>query len=259
MNDPLHPTTEPTNAPIETAIGTLANTMRLYVESQMRFAELFEVDREEAVNNLDRAFEAKLEAFHTLYDVSEAIFPYFRHGDTALIIAVRNAIHHRRHPLFRSLYARLFLEAPRPLRGAAFLLASYPTLHGAPILMNHFIKLDDIYARLDPKRASPYLETIGNPGRATRRFALIERQLALPRIQLHGASQGFPADQIYLDLLPIFTSAVSRVFKAMNSAGVAFKGFDAETYLVPFTTEINVDLENPVFSSSAVSLLQLGR
>ena len=45
-----------TNSAIESAISTLANTMRLYVEGHMRFAELFKVDREVAINNLDRAF-----------------------------------------------------------------------------------------------------------------------------------------------------------------------------------------------------------
>ncbi len=63
----------------------------------MDFGRLFKVDREEAIDNLDRAFEAKLEAFHSLYDVSKAIFPYFEHGESAALIALRNAIHHRDH------------------------------------------------------------------------------------------------------------------------------------------------------------------
>jgi hypothetical protein len=48
------------NHAIEGAISILANTMRLYVETHVRFAGLLNVDREEAINNLDRAFEAKL-------------------------------------------------------------------------------------------------------------------------------------------------------------------------------------------------------
>ena len=53
-------------AAVEHAISNLANYMRLYVEAQMRFTSLFDVDREEAIHNMERAFEAKLEAFHTL-------------------------------------------------------------------------------------------------------------------------------------------------------------------------------------------------
>lgn len=64
----------------------------------MRFGSLFDIDREEAVNNLDRGFEAKLNAFHSLYDVSKSLFPYADFGDTALLIAVRNALHHHDAP-----------------------------------------------------------------------------------------------------------------------------------------------------------------
>lgn len=235
------------NSAVESAISVLANTMRLYVESHMRFAELFRVDREEAVNNLDRAFEAKLEAFHTLYDVSKRRFRYFDYADTTLLIAVRNAIHHRDHPLFRSLYSRIFLDDPLPWAGTSFLLVSYPTRHAAPIRMNHYVRLDDLDARLNPKIRSQHLDAVMSPNKAERRFAMIEDQLGLDVIRLRGSSQRFPDDQIYLDMMSIFTSAVCRVFKAMNSAGVVFKGFDAKTYMEPFTSEIDVDLSHPIF------------
>jgi hypothetical protein len=136
--------------------------------------------------------------------------------------------------------------------GASFLLASYPTLHGASIRMHHYVKLEDIRARLDPDFASPHLEAMMKIERAERRFALIEQELALEKVREQGSVQRFPDDQVYLDLVPVFTSAVCRVFKAMKLAGIAFKGFDAETYVVPFTTEIEVDLAHPIFAVSRV-------
>jgi hypothetical protein len=238
---------------IEGAISILANTMRLYGESHMRFGELFKIDREEAIDNLDRAFEAKLEAFHTLYDVSKSLFSYFDHGDTTLLIAVRNAIHHRDHPLFRSLYSRLFLDDnPSRWLGASFLLTTYPTLHGAPIRISHYIRLDDLDARLDPKRASPHRDISLKSDRAEQRFMLIERQLGLAAIRERGSSERYPENQIYLDLVPVFTSAVCRVFKAMKAAGIAFKGYDANAYMEPFTSEIEVDLSSPTFTRSRI-------
>ena len=86
----------------ERAIGKLANSMRIYAEANARFNELKRVDLEEAIDNLDRAFEAKLEAFHSVYDVDRSAFNYFEHADTALILLLRNAIHHRDHELFSS-------------------------------------------------------------------------------------------------------------------------------------------------------------
>ena len=67
----------------------------------MNFHRLKSVDPEEAIDNLDRAMEAKLEAFHSLYDVIKNDFDYFSHADSALLILLRNAVHHRNHPLFK--------------------------------------------------------------------------------------------------------------------------------------------------------------
>ncbi|MBZ9848070.1 hypothetical protein LB565_08740 [Mesorhizobium sp. CA14] len=234
------------NQIIERAIGSLANIMRMYVETHMRFGELFKVDPEEAIDNLDRTFEMKLEAFHTLYDVSKGLFPYFGHGDTTVLLAVRNAIHHRNHPLFHSLNRRLYLDTDLDRWcGASFLLARHPTLHGTPIQTSHCVRLDDLDARLDPSCASPYLDTTVGSDKAVRRMEGIDMQLKLPAIRDRGLRDRYPKDQIYLDLMPIFVSAVCKVFKAMKAAGVAFRGFDAETYAVPFTSEIEVDLSSP--------------
>lgn len=222
--------------------------MRMYVETHMRFAELFKIDPEEAIDNLDRTFEMKLEAFHTLFDVSRDLFPYFDHGDTTMLIAVRNAIHHRNHTLFRSLNRRLHLDGGiERWLGASFLLASHPTIHGGPIRMSHHVRLDDLHARIDPARGSPYLDTLLKGDRAAWRLKVIATDLNLPIIREHGARNGYPEDQIYLDLMPIFVSAVCKVFKAMQASGIGFRGFDAGTYLTPFTSELQVDLGSPVF------------
>lgn len=223
--------------------------MRIYVEAYIRFGDLFKIDPEEAIDNLDRAFEMKLEAFHTLYDVSNKLFPYFKHGDTALLITVRNAIHHRDHPLFRSLKRRLHLDEGGVERwlGASFLLASRSTLHGAPVRMSHHVRMDDIDARIDPSLSSPYLDTFVSGTKAADRLKVIEHQLGFPEIRRFGSQHRYPNDQTYLDLMPIFISAVCKVFKVMKGAGIGFKGFDAETYSTPFTSELEIDLDSHTF------------
>lgn len=235
---------------IENAVSKLANTMRIYGDTHRRFGDLFKIDAEEAIDNVDRGFEMKLEAFHTLYDVSKNLFPYFDHGDTALMIAIRNAIHHHDHPLFISLKRRLHLERGglEPWLGASFLLASHPTTHGAPILMSHHVRLDDLDARFDPSRASPYLDVSVKGAKATSRFTVIDSQLGLPEIRAFRSQHRYPDDQAYLDLMPIFVSATCKVFKALKAEGINFKGFDASTYLTPFTSELDIDLSSQKFS-----------
>ncbi|RDJ07833.1 hypothetical protein B5K05_18645 [Rhizobium phaseoli] len=217
--------------------------MRIFGERNMDFAAIFRVDREEAIDNVDRTFEMKLEAFHTLYDVSKEIFPYLDHADASLLIAVRNAIHHRNHPLFRTLDHRLHIQdGLQRWAGASFLLASHPTTHGGKIMMSHYVRLDDLDSRLNPSAASPYLDNFVNVNRVEKRFELINEGLNLGDIRTKASQERYPPDQVYLDLMPVFVSAVCKVFTAMRTAGIGFKGFDALAYLEPFTAEIAVDL-----------------
>lgn len=233
---------------VEGAISNLANSMRIFVEANLLFPKIFKVDREEAIDNVDRTFEMNLETFHTLYDVSKDLFPYFEHADTALLIAVRNAIHHRNHPLFRTLNHRLHIQdGLQRWGGASFLLASHPTTNGNAIMMSHYVRLDDLESRLNPAVASPFLDPFANSSRAAKRFTLINEGLALPSIRERASRERYPSDQVYLDLLPVFVSAVCKVFKAMKAANIGFIGFDAATYLEPFTSEIEVDLANLEF------------
>ena len=68
----------------------------------MNFNRLKSADAEEAIDNLDRAMEAKLESFHSFYDVTKELFDYFEHADTAVLILLRNAIHYRNHLLIKT-------------------------------------------------------------------------------------------------------------------------------------------------------------
>ncbi|WP_284454508.1 hypothetical protein [Cupriavidus campinensis] len=243
---------------IETALRRLANNMRLYGEAHLRYSDLAKVDSEEAIENVDRAFEAVLEAFHTLYDVSGDLVEYFEHADTTLLIALRNALHHRDHPLFHSLLSQLWLSGdPERWLGAKFLLAGHGMLAGNRALMTHYVKLDDIYARLDPKSVSPHRDTFLKGERAAARMSLVESGLALGAIRERARQKRYPSNQVYLDMVPILISAVSRAFIALQAAGVGFNGYDANAYKDTFTSELRVDLQSAEFSMVSMTNLQI--
>lgn len=226
---------------LQQAVRKLANSMRIYVETHIDFQRLVRVDKEEAIDNLDRALESKLEAFHSLYDVSKDRLDYFSHADTAALILIRNAIHHRDHLLFRGWNQEMAVdERARNYLGAEFLLIDYPTL-GSPSKMRYFYKLEDFYHRIDDDMASPYLEK--KMGQANRKKLLnqINVNLFFSEIRARAESDRYPIKQVYVNVIPIFISATRRVFSALKAAGVEFRGFDAKAYEEPFTNELEVD------------------
>lgn len=227
---------------IQSAIDKLANSMRIYVETTINFNHLKNVDLEEAVNNLDRAFEAKLEAFHSLYDVTKDKFKYFDNADSALLILLRNAIHHRNHLLFRSWnYEMLLNDGLKNHSGAEFLLSSHDVVNASHV-MKYFYKLDDIFARVDPEINSPYLEDRMNKKSRDKLIYQLKKPLNLELVSEHAKNNRYPSKQIYLNIIPIFISSVCKVFKALKSEGIEFKGYDSKVYEEPFTNELTVDL-----------------
>ncbi|MGL5468134.1 MAG: hypothetical protein ACRDCT_08075 [Shewanella sp.] len=225
------------------AVDKLSNTMRMYGEAKFHFERLKFVDKEEAINNLDRAFEAKLEAFHSLYDVTKSDFNYFEHADTALLILIRNAIHHRDHDLFISWNKEMLLNGGLERNnGAEFLLASNRVCDRPPV-MQYYYKLEDVFSRLDKSLCSPFLENRMRPEQKEDLLRKLDEQLKFNDIVNYAKSERYPIKQIYLNFIPIFTSAVVKVFTELKSKGLQFEGYDAKVYEDPFTNELNVDYE----------------
>ena len=199
--------------------------MRLYVESKLRFNDVFSVDREDAVKNQDMAMEAKLEKFHVLYDVTKNLpgFDYFGHGDTSLVIALRNAIHHHEdHQLFQSWNARIYLnDEYMRLAGAEFLLGSTTSEEDA-LTVRFYYLLDDFFTRL------PALKN------ADKHRKLWDSELQFWVIAKAGEDGRYPKSQVYVDVMPAFISAVRRVRGWLASTGFTPSGFDSKAYFECF-------------------------
>jgi hypothetical protein len=226
---------------LQQAVRKLANSMRIYGETHCDFQRLKYIDKEEAIDNLDRAFESKLEAFHSLYDVSKDQIDYFSNGDTASLILMRNAIHHRDHLLFKSWNHEMALdEKYKKYLGAEFLLVDYPVL-GAPSKMRYFYKLEDFYLRMDENLNSPYLEKKMGAAKRISLLGRMDSELSFLDIKKYAESERYPIGQVYINVLPIFISATCRIFSTLKKNGLTFSGFDAKVYEEPFTNELEVD------------------
>lgn len=226
------------------AVHVLATTMRRYSEANLEFATLKLIDLEEAIENLDRAFESKLEAFHSLYDVDRHDFDYFSNPDTALLILLRNALHHRDHDLFLSWNAEMNQPGgPRRFLGAEFLLASHQLIDSASTA-RQFYKVEDFLMRVDPLLNSPALE---NKMSSANRQTIIQHLrggLCFDEVLLQAESERYPQKQIYINVIPVFISAICRTFKSLKQRGMVFEGADASVYGRHFTERLVVDFSD---------------
>jgi hypothetical protein len=86
----------------------LAQTFRVLLESNCKFQQLITVDRPEAVGTIETAINAKLNAFHNLYDLMLQDLgnpvDWYSTPQLCVILAIRNARHHNKANRIRSIY-----------------------------------------------------------------------------------------------------------------------------------------------------------
>ena len=238
---------------IKLALDKLSNSMRIYSEVCAGFERLKLIDREEAIDNLDRAFEAKLEAFHSLYDVSKSEFEYFNNADTALLILLRNAIHHRDHTLFHSWNYEMFHNnGLEKYHGAAFLMASHVVNKGS-FTSRYFYKLDDVFDRIDDSRGSPYLENKMGEKNRKKLLQQVIKNLNFCSITSQATDEHYPSKQVYINIVPIFISAMSKVFCCFKDKGGDFSRYDSDVYVKHFTNLMVTDFKDIDFKQVRIN------
>lgn len=231
---------------ISNSVDRLSNSLRLFGEEQLKFSHLMELDQEEAVNNLDRSFEAILESFHSLYDVfhNKYDFDYFKYADTALLIMLRNAIHHRNHLLFKSWNKEMYLNSGfERMHGAEFLFISYDTCEESIFKPKFHYKLIDIYERLKSPQMHRYAE---------QHKQLFEEELLFSKIMEQAKENRYPEKQIYINIMPILISAMGKVFTSLKNNNIQVEGYDSDVYFEHFTSQQIVCLDKPIASKLRV-------
>jgi hypothetical protein len=108
----------------------LTQTFRVLLESDWKFKQLIDVDRPEAVGTLETAINAKLNAFHNLYDLMlqelENPIDWYATPELCVILAIRNARHHNKANRIRSIYNFHTQTSDRPTDEKRYLYVDFP-------------------------------------------------------------------------------------------------------------------------------------
>lgn len=230
---------------IEEAVNKLSNSLRIYNEVAMQTEKLKHIDKEEAINNFDRSFESLLESFHSLYDVTKNKFEYFENADSALIILLRNAIHHKNHPLFNSWNKEMnLLGGLERNNGSSFLLAGQ-VVNNNEYVIRQYYKLEDFFNRISLDSNYPYLDNKISINRKINLKNKFLEELNFQKIKEEAILKKIlNKENVYINVVPILISAISKVFKKLKEDNIEVKGFDSDVYMDYFTNDVTVDLNN---------------
>ena len=108
----------------------LAQTFRVLIESNIKFHQLITVDRPEAVGTIETAINAKLNAFHNLYDLMLQGLGnpvnWYLEPELCIILAIRNARHHNKANRIRSIYNFHNQVCDNPTDSRRYLYVDFP-------------------------------------------------------------------------------------------------------------------------------------
>ncbi|MDU7390287.1 hypothetical protein [Atlantibacter hermannii] len=96
----------------------LAQAFRVLLESNFSFHQLLNVDRAEAIGNLEAGINTQLNAFHNLYDnmIQNELGPdWYMEPELLVILVIRNARHHNKANRIRTLYNFHRVASANPL------------------------------------------------------------------------------------------------------------------------------------------------
>lgn len=108
----------------------LAQSLRIFLESYWKLGKLLEVDRAEAVGNIEGAFKDVLNSFHSLYDSTikdpNITLDWYATPQLALILAIRNAKHHNVAGKVRNIFNYHVFNHDNPTDSSEYLLVDFP-------------------------------------------------------------------------------------------------------------------------------------
>lgn len=239
---------------VTAAAERLCNSLRQHAEAYLRRDQLWNVDKDEYIDNVDTAMTTRLNCIHSLIDALNTAGitcdPY-DYADTLACLLIRNARHHNHNVLYDSFLKRMYKsEAIKFCHGIIYIHADYaksdPT---GSNWMDYFVCAKD------------FIDNIENqPGRfmskRQEKLQLLENGIALGEIREEAIKNGVPLDRTYINLEPILMNSVTRLFRLMNSNGIPFEGYDSKIYSEHFIPNEIANLNETIITTRQVDLDQ---
>lgn len=125
--------------------------------------------------------------------------------------------------------------------GAAYLFSTY---REPDPVSGYYLMLEDFYIRLQHPKVKKALDLREQ----------WDTKLSFSKIAAEGVRHGCPKHQVYVDVVPILTSAMRRVASWLASAKVPAVKYDGKAFLDHFAKLSPIALSHPLFEEVRLPL-----
>ncbi len=231
------------HALISAAFEDLSHSLRVLLEADIRANRygLIQVDRAEAVGNIEIGYTSVLNAFHSLYDsvgkeLNDSPISWYDTQELATILALRNARHHNKANKIRTLYTYHVQNSENPGKLSQYVLVDFPAVENGADTFDLFISWFDLDAFLSmPKKENMLrIETVDS----IRDY--LKSHMFLEYCEFYGQN----INKLFLNSIPLIVNAASKIVPKIHEF-VKVQSFETETYLEFFSNMKPADTQNP--------------
>lgn len=228
---------------IDHAYDDLAHSLRVLLEADFhanRGGLLF-TDRAEAVGNIETALGAVLNAFHSLYDaidtqLGQRVIDWYRAGELATILAIRNARHHNKANKIRTLYTYHARGSWRPDRMRQYVLIDFNSPEEGADTFDVYLSWADFDMLLSMPRSESRISCAS--------CEIIRKYLGTARYEAYAAYYGFGKDRVFFNIVPLIVNAAA-VITPLIKRYLTNLSMESQTYATLFEDMTPADTKRP--------------
>jgi hypothetical protein len=238
---------------ITDAFEDLSHALRVLLEANMRAHHegLLQLDRAEAVGNIETAFASVLNSFHSLYDAMEKedqgeLIDWYTTPELVTILALRNARHHNQAKKIRTMYSYYSQEAEKIGKMEMYILVDFPALEDGANTFEVYISWADVRALLAlPVNVS---RIRANSSEAIRNY------LSTSKFGNYASKYELEEDRVFFNVVPLLVNAAIAVVPKIKHL-VAPRSTESETFLTLFQHVLPADTANHEVNCGPIALI----
>lgn len=239
---------------ITDAFEDLSHALRVLLEANYRanFQGLLQLDRAEAVGNIENALASVLNAFHSLYDAmdkeaqSSSIIDWYKTPELATVLVLRNARHHNQAKKIRTMYSYYAHEARKIGSMEMYILVDFPAEEEGADTFEVYVSWADLKTlfSLPAKETRIQNETA----------ELIKSYLSTSKFKSYAAEFQLEENRIFFNIVPIFVNAAVKLTPLIKHL-VTPRSTEGETFLTLFQHVLPADTINHEVNCGPIALM----
>lgn len=238
---------------ITDAFEDLAHALRVLLEADARAHRqgLLQLDRAEAVGNIETALAAVLNAFHSLYDAMGKeghckLIDWYKTPELATVLILRNARHHNQAKKIRTMYSYYAQEAEKIGRMEMYILVDFPAMEDGADTFDVYISWADLRMLLSLPTAETRIRDTA--------VQSIRNYLASSKFLEYANQYDLEEDRVFINVVPILVNAAVKLVPLIKHL-VSPRSMEGEAYLTIFQHVLPADTQKHEVNCGPIALM----